>query len=228
MSLTTSLESLLERVGLPSPLPDDPLPTLARWLDEARHAANVPNPDAFVLATVGANSRPSARVVLCKGLDSAQGSILFFTNYQSRKAAELDANPRAAGVFHWDHAGRQARVEGLVSRAPESVSDNYFATRPLLSRLGAWASRQSQPLASRADLLRALKDVMTRFNVSALDVLADRPGPPIPRPPHWGGFIIRLDAVELWVGGSGRLHDRARWQRSLDPVTPWSAQRLQP
>lgn len=228
MSVAHTLESLLELVGLPTPLPDDPLPTLARWLDEARTAARVPNPDAFTLATVGPEGRPSARVVLCKGIDPAEGSILFFTNYHSRKAAELDANPRAAGVFHWDHAGRQARFEGSVTRASDRVSDHYFATRPLLSRLGAWASQQSRPLASRTDLLRSIRQTMDRFGVSALDLLANRQGPPIPRPPHWGGYVIHLDAVELWVGGSGRLHDRARWQRSLNPPTPWSAQRLQP
>jgi pyridoxamine 5'-phosphate oxidase len=228
MSVSTTLESLLELVGLPAPLPQDPLPTLARWLDEAVQAARSPNPDAFVLATVGADGRPAARVVLCKGLDTSRGSILFFTNYQSRKAAELEATGRAAGVFHWDHAGRQARFEGRVERAPDRTSDDYFASRPLLARLGAWASQQSRPLDSRTDLLRSLRAVMERFDVSVMDVLANRQGPTIPRPPHWGGYLVHLDAVELWVGGSGRLHDRARWQRSLDPPGPWSAQRLQP
>ncbi|MBM4108059.1 MAG: pyridoxamine 5'-phosphate oxidase [Phycisphaerae bacterium] len=228
MSVATTLESLLELAGLPTPLPDDPMPTLARWLDEARKAADTPDPDAFTLATVAADGRPSARIVLCKGLDPAAGALLFFTNYDSRKASEVDATSRVAGVFHWGDAGRQARFEGRATRASEKASDDYFASRPILARLGAWASEQSRPLAARTDLLRALRRAMDRFGVSALDVLANRAGPTIPRPPYWGGYQVHLDAVELWVGGGGRLHDRARWQRSVDPVGPWAGQRLQP
>lgn len=228
MSVATTLDSLLELAGLPTPLPADPLPTLARWLEEAIKVGATPNPDAMTLATVGAEGRPSARIVLCKGLDPSAGTILFFTNYKSRKAGELEGSPRVAGVFHWDDAGRQARFEGRVARASERVSDEYFASRPLLSRLGAWASEQSRPLGARTDLLKSLRRVMERYGASVLDVLTNRPGPTIPRPPFWGGYLVHLDAVELWVGGGGRLHDRARWERALDPLGPWAAQRLQP
>lgn len=195
---------------LPDPLPKDPLPLFAAWFEDAKRAKTAPNPDAMILATATPDARPSARVVLCKGIDTFRGHIVFYTNYGSRKAAELDANPRAAAVFHWDHLGRQARIEGEVVRSPAQESDDYFATRPLLSQLGAWASEQSQPLDARFKLLDRIGAAMTRFGIGT-----DLNAPVrIPRPPHWGGYRILIDTVELWIGGDARLHDRAVWKRA--------------
>ncbi len=207
---------------LPDPLPPSPLPLLAGWLAEAIAAARQPNPNALVLATSSADG-PSARVVLCKTLDAERGALHVFSNRESRKGRELAADPRAAGVFFWDEAGRQARVEGPVTRLDDAASDAYFATRPRLAQLGAWASRQSAPLAHRRDLDARVAEVAARF-----------PGP-VPRPPHWGGYVLWLAAVELWCAGDGRLHDRARWRRTLAPDPaggltggPWQATRLDP
>ena len=207
---------------LPDVLPDSPMPLVAEWLDAATRAALVPNPNAMTLATV-ANGSPSARVVLCKGLDVEQGVVDFYTNYNSRKGAALDQNPRAALVFHWDHHSRQVRIEGLVVRAPAAQSDAYFASRPRKSQLGAWASQQSQPIESRAAMVRRFEAVAAEYDDES-----------VPRPPHWGGYRVWADACELWVEGAGRVHDRARFERDValtdgDVVTGrWRGTRLQP
>lgn len=217
---------------LGDPLPADPLSIWKAWFDEAREKAVQPNPNAMTLATIEPDGSPSARIVLCKGmnLEPDAGYIVFYTNYEGRKGKALTANPRAALVFHWDDLDKQVRIEGPVVRSPASESDAYYASRPLESRLGAWASRQSQPIESRDKLLEQVVEVMQRFSV---DVFSDAP-PPIPRPPFWGGYRVWAQAVEVWLGGPGRLHDRARWTRALTPTEggftpgPWSATRLQP
>ncbi len=178
----------------------------------------------MVLATCN-EGRPSARVVLCEGIDAAAGSVRFVGNYESRKGRELAANPRAALVLHWDHLGRQMRLEGAVQKASAAESDSYFASRPRDSQLGAHASEQSAPVASAAALRAQLDAVHARY-----------PGnTPVPRPAHWGVFIVWVDAVELWTQGPARLHDRAVWNRNFTSsggVTPafgpWSSTRLQP
>jgi len=214
---------------LPEPLPAEPLTIAAEWLARAWQERHQPNPNAMVLATTGPDGAPSARVVLCKDIVPRPGYVVFYTNYLSRKGRELGANPRAAIVMHWDHLRRQVRVEGRVVRAPDADSDAYFASRALESRIGAWASQQSEPVASRARLLAAVDEAAKRF-----DAGADRT-PTIPRPPHWGGYRLWADAVELWVEGDARIHDRARWTRELSPrgeedfdASPWVATRLQP
>lgn len=216
--------------GLPDPLPVEPMSLLAAWLSEAEKARRVPNPNAIALATGTTAGRPSVRMVLCKALEVEAGNVVFFTNYQSRKGAELDSNPHAACVFHFDHWDRQARVEGLVERVSDAESDEYFASRPLLSRVGAWSSQQSRPLERRTDLLRQVEATMARFGLGWLNLASGKTDKPIPRPPHWGGFRIRAERVELWQGVAGRLHDRAAWTRKLDAAgpAPWSATRLQP
>lgn len=229
---TIPLNQLDGLAALPDPLPEDPLPTLAAWLDEARLAALAPNPDAMALATATPDGRPSVRIVLCKAIDPARGFAVFYTNYTSRKAAEVEANPRAAGVFHWDHLRRQARVEGRVERSPPQESDDYFATRPLLSQIGAWASEQSRPLDARFRLLDNLGSVAARLGVGA----GPNPVVRVPRPPNWGGYRILIDTVELWVGGDHRLHDRARWMWAGGEAgagansarARWTVTRLQP
>jgi pyridoxamine 5'-phosphate oxidase len=158
------------------------------------------------------------------------------TNYDSRKGQDLAENTRAALVFHWDHAHRQVRVEGIVQKAPAAESDAYFASRNWQRRIGAWASAQSQPLRSRDQLNAAVSAAARRFGVPepTLDNINLPVTAHIPRPPFWGGFHVWADSVELWVEGASRIHERARWARSLttegeNPRTgPWSATRLQP
>jgi pyridoxamine 5'-phosphate oxidase len=163
--------------------------------------------------------------VLCKGIDPAAGSVRFVGNYNSRKGRELAANPHAALVFHWDHLHRQVRIEGVVHKAAASDSDHYFATRRRESQLGAHASEQSEPVGSRAALRAQLDAVQARYP----DATA------VPRPEHWGGFVMWVEAVELWVEGAARLHDRALWRReatSSNNTNPafgaWTCTRLQP
>jgi pyridoxamine 5'-phosphate oxidase len=209
---------------LPDPLPREPLQLAADWLAQAHERRAQPNPDAMVLATVSAFGQPTARVVLCKGIIVVPGYLRFVSNYDSRKGGELAANPRAAVVMHWDHAHRQLRVEGRVATAPAADSDTYFAARDRDSQIGAWASAQSQPLASRAALLAAIAAQTRRFT----DVIA------IPRPPYWGMYHLWAETVELWSEGAARVHDRARWTRTLQPTGTgfdtgaWSVTRLQP
>lgn len=222
---------------LPDPLPAQPLSMVSEWLAQAFAAAIQPNPNSMVLATSSPDGRPAARVVLCKDIVAEPGYLVFYTNYLSSKGRQLKDNPRAAAVMYWDALHRQVRVDGPITLAPEADSDRYFALRPWQSRIGAWASQQSEPLASRAQLLEAVKAAARRFG-------APTPGSPgaddslkvtIPRPPHWGGYRLWAEAVELWAEGNARIHDRALWRRSVT-LAPggavrtgvWSATRLQP
>ncbi|HXP66579.1 MAG TPA: pyridoxamine 5'-phosphate oxidase [Steroidobacteraceae bacterium] len=221
---------------LPDPLPANPLEVAKDWLAQAQRDAFQPNPNAMVLATVDGRGHPSARVVLCKEIAAQQGYILFYTNYLSRKGSELLANPRAAVVFHWDHLHRQVRAEGQAEALAEADNDAYFRTRAWQSQLGAWASQQSQPVQSRDALIDAVAREARRFGVPYAG-----PGSPepdripvaVPRPPHWGGYRLHVDAMELWVEGEYRIHDRARFTRALskgrvDAAAVWTSTRLQP
>ncbi len=218
--------------GLPETLPGDPMPLLRAWLDEATEAARTPNPNAMTLCTATPDGRPSARVLLCKAIEVDPGYLIFYTNSRSRKGEEMEANPRVAAVFHWDEPGRQARIEGRVVRSPDSESDAYFASRHWTSRLGAWASDQSAPIGSRAAMLEKVTQAVIKLDLD-LGALLDGGEVNIPRPAHWFGYRIWVDRAELWSGGTGRIHDRAVWTRSLGegdaPETgAWSATRLQP
>lgn len=213
---------------LPDPLPADPLRIAADWLADAYRRAEQPNPNSMVLATCDAGGQPSARVVLCKEIVADPGYVHFVSNYHSRKGRELEANPRAALVLHWDHSHRQLRMEGLVLRNSPAQSDRYFAQRARQSQLGAHASQQSEPIASRAALIEKLDAVTRRFG-------AAEGSAPIPRPDHWGGYQLWVSAVELWVEGDARIHDRARWSRRIEvgpsgavSTSAWQATRLQP
>ncbi|MBS0581446.1 MAG: pyridoxamine 5'-phosphate oxidase [Proteobacteria bacterium] len=222
---------------LPEPLPAEPLSTVVRWLGEAWAAARQPNANAMVLATATADGHPSARVVLCKDIVPQPGYLSFYTNYLSAKGRQLTGNPRAAAVMHWDALHRQVRVEGLVEPAPAGDSDAYFASRAWQKRIAAWASAQSQPAPSRAAVLASVEQAARRFGTPVPGTAAAEAATDfdIPRPPHWGGFRLWPEAVELWVEDDVRMHDRARWQRALAPAAAggftggaWSATRLQP
>jgi pyridoxamine 5'-phosphate oxidase len=227
---------------LSDPLPAEPLVVVNQWLAQSWQSRQQPNPNAMVIATADSSGRPSARVVLCKEIVPQPGYLVFYTNYLSRKGRQLAENPRAAAVMHWDALHRQVRVEGPIVRAPEADSDAYFASRPWQSRIGAWASAQSEPIGSRKDLQAAVANAAERFGtpspdsedstavggLSSADVN-------VPRPPHWGGYHLWAESVELWVEGDARIHDRARWTRTLSErpdglfaAGPWSANRLQP
>ncbi|HMA10545.1 MAG TPA: pyridoxamine 5'-phosphate oxidase, partial [Steroidobacteraceae bacterium] len=182
--------------SLPDTLPADPMPLVAEWLAEALRRRNQPNPNAMVLATCDTQGRPAARVVLAKEVDVESGAVRFVSNYESRKGRELENNPRAALVMHWDHLHRQVRIEGYVRRVPAADSDAYFASRARASQLGAHASAQSRPVASR-DALQAQLDAVIKHYP---------PGTDVPRPPHWGGYVLWADVVELWLEGTARLH----------------------
>lgn len=224
---------------LPDPLPAEPLLIVDRWLAESWKLKQQPNPNSMILATVDPQGRPSARVVLCKAIVPQPGYLVFYTNYLSRKGLDLTRTPRAAVVMHWDALHRQVRIEGPVGQPSAADSDAYFASRPWQSRLGAWASAQSQPVASRKELQAAVDAAAKRFGTpSPFGSDAQTGAAPdfrIPRPPHWGGFQIWAEAVELWVEGEARIHDRARWTRTLTKradgffdAGPWSSTRLQP
>jgi pyridoxamine 5'-phosphate oxidase len=214
---------------LADPLPAEPLAVAAAWLAEATTLGAQPNPNSMVLASVGPDGQPSARVVLCKDIVPRPGYVSFFTNYQSRKGQELEGQPRAALVLHWDHLRRQVRIEGVVRRAPVAESDAYFASRPWQRRVGAWASQQSEPVGSRADLEAAVVATAQRLGtpVPGPEDGGPEPGVHIPRPPHWGGYHLVASSVELWVEGESRIHDRARWVRP-SPDVAWTVTRLQP
>ena len=188
----------------------DPVQQFQRWFDEAV-SSQVPEPNAMTLATVGADGRPSTRVVLIKGFD-AQGFV-WYTNYQSRKGRELAAHPVAALQFHWVDLERVVRIEGRVEKTSAAESDAYFATRPLDSRLGAWASPQSQVIPSRTVLVTAAAAAAARHLMNP------------PRPPHWGGYRLVPDGFEFWQGRKSRLHDRLRYR--LDGGA-WVRERLAP
>jgi pyridoxamine 5'-phosphate oxidase len=209
--------------SLPSTLFDDPMPTVEAWFRDARERKIQPYPESLALATATPDGAPSVRIVLCKSLVVSPGYLVFYTNYDSRKGHEIDANPRVAGLFHWDALSRQVRFEGRVVRCPPEESDAYFASRALDSRIGAWASLQSQPLDSRTTLLKRVA------------VEAARHGTSPSRPPHWGGYHFWPESVELWCEGAFRIHDRALWTRDLEPLGdgafragPWRATRLYP
>jgi pyridoxamine 5'-phosphate oxidase len=189
---------------------DDPLELFRRWFADA-DAAGQHEPNAMTLATATPDGRPSARIVLLKIAD--ERGLAFFTNYESRKGRELTNNPVAALVFYWPVCERQVRVEGTVEIVSEAESDDYFATRPVNSRLGAWASEQSGVIESRAELERRHRELMAKY------------GEQVPRPPHWGGYRVVPTVWEFWQGRPSRLHDRIRFRKADGR---WVRERLSP
>jgi pyridoxamine 5'-phosphate oxidase len=191
-------------------LSPDPFRQLGAWLEEAT-GAGLREPTAMALATVGATGTPSVRMVLLRGWD--EEGFRFFTNYESQKGLDLEANPMASLLFYWDPLQRQVRIDGEVSRLDSQESDAYFATRPRESQLGAWASAQSRPLADRQTLLQAVADAARCFPEE------------VRRPPWWGGFRLLPVRFEFWMAGANRLHDRFRYEPTEDG---WTITRLSP
>lgn len=193
-------------------LAPDPVTQFRAWFEEAR-AARLGEANAMTLATATPDGVPSARIVLLKGVD--ERGFVFYTDYRSQKGADLEANPRAALVFHWPEVERQVRVSGGVERVSRPESEAYFASRPIGSRVGAWASHQSGVIAGRAELERQEAEAAARFA-----------GADVPLPPHWGGYRVAPESVEFWQGRPSRLHDRLRYVRGAGRA--WRIERLSP
>jgi pyridoxamine 5'-phosphate oxidase len=208
----TALRKSYERDALDEQASEhDPLAQFDRWMKQALEG-QLPEPNAMTLATVGPDGRPSTRIVLIKGYD-ARG-IVWYTNYDSRKGRELAHSPQAALQFHWVELERVVRIEGRVEKTDDAQSDAYYATRPLDSRIGAWASPQSQVIESRAVLVTNAARYAAQFLLNP------------PRPPHWGGYRLVPDRWEFWQGRKSRLHDRLRYR--LDDGGQWQRERLAP
>lgn len=195
----------------------DPIEQFKLWLKDAEEQ-NIYEPNAFVLGTVDSENRSRSRTVLLKGVDA--NGFFFASNYLSRKGEALAVNPNVSAVFGWYSMYRQVLIEGVAQRVEPSASDEYFNSRPRESRIAAWSSEQSKPIASRAALDAQFTDALNKF-----------PGEDVPRPEHWGGYLIVPRRIEFWKGRSNRMHDRIEYFRTIDPkgdIGPWSTQRLQP
>ncbi|MGI9260927.1 MAG: pyridoxine/pyridoxamine 5'-phosphate oxidase [Woeseiaceae bacterium] len=223
---------------LPEQLPSDPMHWADAWLKEAMATAVQRNPNSMTIVSVGNDGQPSARVVLCKQFIPDPGYLVFHTNYHSRKSQELGERPISAALFHWDAIGRQIRLEGQVVRSPSDESDAYFASRGWGSQLGAWGSDQSAPIESKAALVTQIRERGESLGLNLAEgttELADDRIPSIARPDHWGGMRFWVHAIELWIEGDDRIHDRGRWTRDIVrssahefTTTPWHGTRLQP
>jgi len=217
MKLIKGLRTLLTAgqgtiVGLDDATVDsDPIELFSNWF-EAADKSGLFLPESVALATAGSDGKPSVRMVLLKSYD--ENGFVFFTNYDSRKSVELSENPQAALLFHWGVLQRQVRIEGVVEKVSEADSDVYFASRGRGSQIGAWSSKQSEPLSTRLELQTSFREMEKRFD-----------GQEIKRPPHWGGFRLRPEQIEFWQGKANRLHDRIIFSRSEDS---WAAERYYP
>ncbi|HUJ26149.1 MAG TPA: pyridoxamine 5'-phosphate oxidase [Myxococcales bacterium] len=192
----------------------DPIAKFIELFGRARQTAGITEPTGMTLSTVGADGRPSARVVLLKGIDAA--GLVFYTNYQSRKGRDIDARPDVSLSFWWPQLESQVRFEGRAVKVTAAEADAYFATRPRMSQVGAWASAQSEPLSTRAALEQRFEAVSREYE-----------GRPVPRPPHWGGYRVAPLAVEFWWNRPGRLHERELYTRASERA-PWKLTLLNP
>ena len=212
---------------------ENPLVVLKSWLQEATDAELQPNPNSMALATVNSKGEPNVRMLLCKEINTEQGYIVFFTNYNSIKGMEIKDNSKSSAVFHWDKLGYQVRIKGKIIQSPNEESDEYFASRALGSQIGAWASNQSSPIKNRVALDHQFSAILDQFEIEndSLSTIGNK----IPRPSNWGGYRFWVDEVELWKNCTDRLHDRLHFKRVLSindnrvkATNNWTITRLQP
>ena len=211
----------------------NPLLLLQSWLNEAMELDLQPNPDTMAIATSNSQGLPNVRMVLCKEINTEEGYLVFYTNYNSVKSLEIKENPKCSALFHWDKLGYQIRIRGEILQSPDEENDAYFASRHLGSQVGAWASNQSNPVEDREALDDQFKKILDRFNLTSESITRNEQK--IPRPPHWGGYRLWIEEIEFWLNQKDRLHDRLHFRRALtissegiETEKKWTVKRLQP
>ena len=211
----------------------NPLLLLQSWLNEAMALDLQPNPDTMAIATSNSQGLPNVRMVLCKEINTEEGYVVFYTNYNSVKSLEIKENPKCSALFHWDKLGYQIRIRGEILQSPDEENDTYFASRHLGSQVGAWASNQSNPVEDREALDDQFKKILDRFNLTSESITRNEQK--IPRPPHWGGYRLWIEEIEFWLNQKDRLHDRLHFRRALtissegiETEKKWTVKRLQP
>ena len=211
----------------------NPLLLLQSWLNEAMELDLQPNPDTMAIATSNSQGLPNVRMVLCKEINTKEGYVVFYTNYNSVKSLEIKENPKCSALFHWDKLGYQIRIRGEILQSPDEENDTYFASRHLGSQVGAWASNQSNPVEDREALDDQFKKILDRFNLTSESITQNEQK--IPRPPNWGGYRLWIEEIEFWLNQKDRLHDRLHFRRALtissegiETEKKWTVKRLQP
>ena len=211
----------------------NPLLLLQSWLNEAMELDLQPNPDTMAIATSNSQGLPNVRMVLCKEINTEEGYVVFYTNYNSVKSLEIKENPKCSALFHWDKLGYQIRIRGEILQSPDQENDTYFASRHLGSQVGAWASNQSNPVEDREALDGQFKKILDRFNLTSESITRNEQK--IPRPPNWGGYRLWIEEIEFWLNQKDRLHDRLHFRRALtissegiETEKKWTVKRLQP
>ena len=211
----------------------NPLLLLQSWLNEAMELDLQPNPDTMAIATSNSQGLPNVRMVLCKEINTEEGYVVFYTNYNSVKSLEIKENPKCSALFHWDKLGYQFRIRGEILQSPDEENDTYFASRHLGSQVGAWASNQSNPVEDREALDDQFKKILDRFNLTSESITRNEQK--IPRPPNWGGYRLWIEEIEFWLNQKDRLHDRLHFRRALnissegiETEKKWTVKRLQP
>ena len=206
---------------------------LQSWLNEAMELDLQPNPDTMAIATSNSQGLPNVRMVLCKEINTEEGYVVFYTNYNSVKSLEIKENPKCSALFHWDKLGYQIRIRGEILQSPDEENDTYFASRHLGSQVGAWASNQSNPVEDREALDDQFKKILDRFNLTSESITRNEQK--IPRPPNWGGYRLWIEEIEFWLNQKDRLHDRLHFRRALtissegiETEKKWTVKRLQP
>jgi len=211
----------------------NPLLLLQSWLNEAMELDLQPNPDTMAIATSNSQGLPNVRMVLCKEINTEEGYLVFYTNYNSVKSLEIKENPKCSALFHWDKLGYQIRIRGEMLQSPDEENDTYFASRHLGSQVGAWASNQSNPVEDREALDDQFKKILDRFNLTSESITRNEQK--IARPPNWGGYRLWIEEIEFWLNQKDRLHDRLHFKRALtissegiETEKKWTVKRLQP
>jgi len=211
----------------------NPLLLLQSWFNEAMELDLQPNPDTMAIATSNSQGLPNVRMVLCKEINTEEGYVVFYTNYNSVKSMEIKENPKCSALFHWDKLGYQIRIRGEILQSPDEENDAYFASRHLGSQVGAWASNQSDPVVDRQALDDQFRKILDRFNLTNESITRNEQK--IPRPPHWGGYRLWIEEIEFWLNQKDRLHDRLHFRRVLtissegiETEKKWAVKRLQP